>query len=269
MVRNKHLVLDEQVKLYIPLWWHGQKSLLLDSSPAHCDLIPSGAYFKENGYYFDGNDDYLIDAAGRKVLEDGTEGEWSSILLTEGEVPKEGNIRGAGTKLCINDSGTAPKITGSLILHPEYCPNITYLRFKDNSISALSINTLTSLIYLNCRANSLSTLDVDALINLETIWCDNNSISVLDVSTLTSLVLLCCYSNSLSVLDVSTLTALIYLRCEGNSMNQAMVDTVLCDMDGHGTNNGTLNISSNAAPGAGGTICKNNLIARGWTVTTD
>jgi hypothetical protein len=52
-------------------------------------------------------------------------------------------------------------------------------------------------------------------------------------------------------------------------MNQAMVDTVLCDMDGHGTNNGTLNISSNAVPSAAGIVCKNNLIARGWTVTTD
>jgi hypothetical protein len=52
-------------------------------------------------------------------------------------------------------------------------------------------------------------------------------------------------------------------------MNQAMVDTVLCDMDGHGTNNGILNISDNAVPSAAGIVCKNNLIARGWTVTTD
>jgi hypothetical protein len=52
-------------------------------------------------------------------------------------------------------------------------------------------------------------------------------------------------------------------------MNQAMVDTVLCDMDGHGTNNGTLNISGNAVPSATGITCKNNLIGRGWIVTTD
>jgi hypothetical protein len=48
-----------------------------------------------------------------------------------------------------------------------------------------------------------------------------------------------------------------------------MVDTILCDVDGYGTNNGTLNISNNAAPSAAGITCKNNLLSRGWTVTTD
>jgi hypothetical protein len=52
-------------------------------------------------------------------------------------------------------------------------------------------------------------------------------------------------------------------------MNQAMVDTVLCDVDGYGTNNGILNISGNAVPSATGITCKNNLLGRGWTVTTD
>jgi hypothetical protein len=92
---------------------------------------------------------------------------------------------------------------------------------------------------------------------------------VLDVSALTSLITLNCSNNSVSVLDVSALTNLTTLHCYNNSMNQAMVDTVLCDMDGHGTNNGTLNISGNAAPSAAGTTCAGDLTGRGWTVTTD
>ena len=248
MVRDKHLVLDEQVKLYIPLWWHGQKSEIPDSSPTHCDLTPSGAYFKKHGYWFDGTDDYFVDSDSRKVLNVGTAGEWSSILLTDGDVPEKGSIWGTGTKLCLNDLSTNPKITGKIILHSEYCPNLTYLRCKTNSISVLDVSDLTSLTYIRC---------------------DFNSISVLDVSDLTSLTVLMCAGNLISVLSVSALTLLNYFDCASNSMNQAMVDTVLCDMDGHGTNNGILNISSNAAPSAAGTTCANNLTGRGWTVTTD
>jgi Leucine-rich repeat (LRR) protein len=269
MIRNKHLVLDEQVKLYIPLWWHGQKSELPDSSPTHCDLTPSGAYFKESGYYFDGTNDHLIDADGRKVLENGTMGEWGSILLTDGEVPPEGSVQGTGAKLYLNTTGAAPKITGSIVLNPEYCPNLINLHCYNNSISVLDVSALTNLIILRCYTNSISVLDVSALTNLTGLYCTNNSISVLDVSALTNLINLHCYNNSISVLDVSALTNLINLYCTNNSMNQAMVDTILCDVDGYGTNNGTLNISNNAAPSAAGITCKNNLVDRGWTVTTD
>jgi len=68
---------------------------------------------------------------------------------------------------------------------------------------------------------------------------------------------------------VSALTELSRLDCHNNSMNQDMVDTVLCDMDSHGTSNGTLNISGNEAPSPTGVACKDNLVARGWSVTTD
>ena len=260
---------DSRVTFYAPLWWYGQVSKLDDHSQKHCDLTPSGCYFKNNGYWFDGANDYMIDANGRKVLQDGTMGEWSSLLLTTGEVPAEGSIQGIGTKLYLNTSGTAPKITGSIILYPGHCPNLTHFYCQSNSILALDVSALTSLLYLYCYNNSISVLDVSALTSLLYLYCYNNSISVLDVSALTSLTKLQCQDNSISVLDVSALASLTNLQCYSNSLNSAMVDTVLCDMDGHGTNNGTLNISSNAAPGAGGTTCAGNLTGRGWTVTTD
>ena len=316
---------------YWPLWWYGDQDKLNDFA-GNCMLSVSGAYFDGNGYYFDGTNDYLIDAGGRKVLQGGTMGTWSSIILTDGEVPPEGSIQGTGTKLYLNTSGTTPKITGKIILYPYYCPNLTclccygnsisildvsnltsltslycasnsisildvsnltllthlhcynnsisildvssltsltYLYCTGNSISVLDVSSLTSLTYLHCYGNSISVLDVSSLTSLTTLYCQNNSISVLDVSNLTSLTHLYCTGNSISVLDVSSLTSLTTLYCASNSMNQAMVDTVLCDMEAHGTSNGTLNISNNAVPSGAGLTCRDDLVLRGWTVTVD
>jgi len=87
---------------------------------------------------------------------------------------------------------------------------------------------------------------------------------------MTQLVHLWCYDNDISLLDVSAASTLKYLYCQNNSMNQSMVDTVLCDMDSHGTSNGTLNISGNAEPSdLYGKPCRDRLADRGWNVTTD
>ncbi|RLI18892.1 hypothetical protein DRO54_09550 [Candidatus Bathyarchaeota archaeon] len=297
---------------YWPLWWYGQKSKLHDMSGHGVDLTPSGAYFDGQGYFFDGSNDYLIDGDGRKVFREGTTGSWYSIYLTEGTVPAKGSIWGTGTRIKLNTAGTAPKITGKIVLRPEYCPNLWYfdcgsnnitvldastviglrnLYCYGNNISVLDISALTNLEYLNCRANyNISVLDVSALTKLRSIHCDRNNISVLDVSALTllfylncrtnnistldvsaltNLTTLECYSNNISLLDVSAITGLSTLKCQNNSMNQDMVDTVLCDMDSHGTSGGTLWIQGNAAPSATGVACRDNLVSRGWSVTTD
>ena len=253
-------------------------------------LYPSGAYFDGQGYYFDGSNDYLADAGGRKVLDENTKGSWHSVYLTEGAVPAKGSIWGTGTLLGLNNAGVSPKITGKIVLYPAYCPNLThlrcyqndisvlnvsamtsltYLRCFDNNLSALDVSALTQLTYINCGINNISVLDVSALTLLTILGCYSNNISVLDVSALTSLTLLYCFYNNISLLDVSALTLLKNLRCEYNSMDQDMVDTVLCDMDSHGTSNGILYIQGNAAPSATGVACKDNLVSRGWTVTTD
>ena len=275
---------------YWPLWWYGQRDELPDMSGHGVTLYPYGAYFDGQGYYFDGSDDYLIDDDGRKVLYPGTEGSWHSVYLTEGAVPTKGSIWGTGTELWLNYNGASPKITGKIVLRPEYCPNLTRVVLGNNDISVLDVSKITSLDWLYCQCNNISVLDVSALTSLYRLFCNNNNISILDVSALTSLGYLFCNDNNISILDVSALTSLkslnchynnislldvsaitglSTLKCQNNSMNQDMVDTVLCDMDSHGTSNGTLNISSNAAPSATGVACKDNLVARGWSVTTD
>jgi hypothetical protein len=52
-------------------------------------------------------------------------------------------------------------------------------------------------------------------------------------------------------------------------LTQAMVDYILEKVDGYGSSNGYMNLTSNAAPSATGTTHKNTLIGRGWTVLTD
>ncbi len=253
---------------YWPLWWYGQKSKLHDMSGHGVDLTPNGAYFDGQGYYFDGSD-YLADADGRKIISELTVGTWSSVYLTEGAVPPEGSIRGVGTQVFMNDSGASPKITGKIVLRPEHCPNLTTFQCKNNNISVLDVSKITSLEYLYCYINNISVLDVSALTKLIRFSCRNNNISVLDVSKMTSLNFLWIFNNNISLLDVSAITGLSNLRCENNSMDQDMVDTVLCDLASHTTENGTLNISGNAEPSQDGKDCRDILVARGWSVTTD
>jgi len=256
---------------YWPLWWYGQKSKLHDMSGHGFDLTPSGAYFDGQGYYFDGSNDYLVDAGGRKVLSEYTQGSWHSVYLTEGEVPVEGSVRGTGTRLVFSNDFSSPQITGSLVLHSEYCPNLTYLECRRNLLTTIKLYKLPSLTVVDCNSNILtaSNFNLYGLTSLQSLYCYYNPLGSLDVTGLTSLQNLYCYNNQLVFLDVSAVSTLKYLFCYNNYMNQDMVDTVLCDMDSHGTSNGTLNISGNEAPSATGVACKDNLVARGWSVTTD
>jgi len=233
---------------YWPLWWYGQRDELPDMSGHGVTLYPSGAYYDGQGYYFDGSDDYLVDAGGRRVLDRYTKGSWHSVYLTEGVVPVKGSIWGTGTELWMNVSGTAPKITGKIVFRAKYCPNLEWF---------------------SCHYNNISVLDVSALTQLYKLYCYNNNISVLDVSRLTQLYKLYCNYNNISVLDVSGALSLKHFHCYNNSMNQDMVDTVLCDIDSHGLSGGYLRIQGNTAPSATGEICRDNLVSRGWGVTTD
>ena len=234
---------------YWPLWFYGQRNELPDVSGHGVTLYPSGAYFDGQGYYFDGSDDYLIDANGRKVLQDGTAGSWHSVYLTEGAIPHKGSAWGTGTILYMNYSGVEPKITGEIILRPEYCPNLQRFSFGDNLVSSLSVDNVKSLKRLFCHMNNLSFLDVSTLPNLEYLYC---------------------FDNNLSFLDVSTATSLHYIRAYNNSMDESAVDAVLCALASHSVENGTLQIQDNAPPSSDGEDCKYILVHDlGWSVTTD
>ncbi|HDL07230.1 MAG TPA: leucine-rich repeat domain-containing protein, partial [Desulfobacteraceae bacterium] len=243
---------------YWPLWWYGQRDELPDMSGHGVTLYPSGAYFDGQGYYFDGSNDYLIDDDSRKVLQDGTMGSWHSVYLTEGAVPAKGSIWGTGTILYLNISGVAPKITGKIVLRPEYCPNLTRLYCYNNDISVLDVSRVTSLTHLACFNNDISVLDVSKLTSLIWLRCDWNNISVLDVSNLTSLFMLYCQGNNISVLDVSALTLLEYLYCYSNNISVLDVSalTNLGNLRCYGNNISLLDVS--VLTNLSTLLCQNN-----------
>ena len=234
-------------KINYPLWWYGDQDVLYNFAGG--SATPVNCVWMNNGLYFNGGSSYLEDEQGRKILKEGTTGLWSSINLDGNEVPPCGSVTGSGSVLCLNNgSAIPPKIENKLVLYSQGCPNLTTFKCNNNLFSTIDVGTVTSLTKLYCHYNSTSKLDVSALISLTYLYCNNNYITILDVSALTSLT---------------------RLYCHNNDMNQAMVDTVLCDVNGYGTNNDTLNISGNAVPSAVGITCKDELEGRGWAVTTD
>jgi len=238
---------------YWPLWWYGQKSKLPDMSGHGVTLYPSGAYFDGQGYYFDGSDDYMLDSYGRKIIGDPTKGSWSSVYLTDGEVPAEGNVMGAGTEIWLNTSEASPKITGKIVLHHKYCPNLK--RF-------------------GVVANQLSSVNISDIKTLEGFWCYRGTVSTINVSKLPSLVIISLHTNYIANIDISGSPLIDYFNSRSNSMDQDAVDKVLCDINSFGTSSSGMiyayiAVYDNTAPSAAGIACKNELVSRGWTVTTD
>ena len=231
-----------------PLWWYGQSNRLQNFGDRTNFLTPHGAVFKGNGYYFNSaNSDYMEDIYGRKLLSAGTRGIWSFLYLTNGDVPPCGSIIATSNK-AVFCSNVEPKITGKVVINPEYYPELQNFNLSNNELSVLDISKSVRLIYL---------------------YCNNNLLPALDVSNLVSLRTLHCYYNRIPELDVSNDSLIKTLDCHNNLMNQSAVDKVLCDANTWNTSDGTLNISGNTAPSSTGTDCKNDLVNRNWTVTTD
>lgn len=73
-------------------------------------------------------------------------------------------------------------------------------------------------------------------------------------------------NNNLTSIDISNDPGLLYLNISRNSLDQTAVDGVLQTLDSYNTNNGSLDLTGNAAPSARGIEYANNLISRGWKV---
>jgi hypothetical protein len=60
-----------------------------------------------------------------------------------------------------------------------------------------------------------------------------------------------------------------FVDLSNNDLSQAVVDSVLVEVDSWGTSSHTLNLSSNAAPSGTGQLHLEALSQRGWTATVD
>ncbi len=66
-------------------------------------------------------------------------------------------------------------------------------------------------------------------------------------------------------------TGLIDVRFRANSLTETSVNNILIDLDNNDQLNGDCRLDggTNAAPTGAGITAKNNLIAKGWSVSTN
>jgi hypothetical protein len=172
-------------------------------------------------------------------------------------------------------------------------PSLTSLELRNTLITSLEINNLPSLTYLSCfnvftpsqtsltlnnvpllneiecYATLITSLDFSNVPSLKWLTCRNNELVSLNISNNPQLELLNCSSNyELTTIDISNNPLLNNLVCRA-ALTVDSVNDILINLDNFGLTNGYVDIYNFfAIPTGDGLTAKNNLLAKGWTVTT-
>lgn len=102
--------------------------------------------------------------------------------------------------------------------------------------------------------------------------CANQNITTIDASQNTSLISLEGQNNDLTSISFTIGSTLDFLTINNNNISTTVVNFILVQFDNSGITNGRLdlNIQTPPAPPSGsGITAKNNLIGKGWSVSTD
>jgi len=157
--------------------------------------------------------------------------------------------------------------------------SVGLLNLNRNSITDINgLSNLTSANYLYLNRNSIT--DINGLSNLASVrhllLGDNSITDINALSNLTSVDRLYLYNNSITDATVVTRNwdTLTELRLGDNALTQASVDHVFIEMaESLNTNNrtGTIDTSggTNAAPSSASQTARDDLVAAGWTLTTN
>ena len=100
------------------------------------------------------------------------------------------------------------------------------LECGNNYLTSLNTQGLAALISLRCYNNQLTSLNVQELVALQDLYCNDNQLTVLNLQKLIELEDLDCNSNQLSSLNVQRLTALEYLNCDDNPLETLILTGV-------------------------------------------
>lgn len=136
------------------------------------------------------------------------------------------------------------------------------------------LTTLTNLVEFNAYdCNFTTTLNLSTLTKLETLYCGNTALPSINLSTCTKLKTLSVRnSSSVTALNLpSTLNDLKRVEVDNNGLTATEINNLLIKLDTNGLSGGYFKSSggTNAAPTGAGVTAKNNLIAKGWSVTTN
>jgi len=161
--------------------------------------------------------------------------------------------------------------------------NLSYVSINNNDIPGSSTNSLTSVNLSGCT--SLLGLDLtnsdfsegipslSGLINLDTIYFSDCSISgVVDLSNLSTLTYLSFSGNTaLTSIVISDTQLIDYFYALDCALTETAVNNILQSLDNSGVTNGIINLSggTSAVPTGAGLTARTNLIAKGWSVTTN
>jgi hypothetical protein len=77
------------------------------------------------------------------------------------------------------------------------------------------------------------------------------------------------YNNDLTSLTLAGCTGLTTIEAQNNDLSPEAVTAVLRDLDENGAGNGTVNLTGNSAPSAGGAAYIASLEGKGWSVYVD
>ena len=203
------------------------------------------------------------------------------------------------TLKCENNNIESLDFSNCTVLEDIWCSSNPIKDLKYNSESLLSLYTD------HC---SLTSLDIKDCGMLGVLWCQYNSLSSLDLSGTTGIYQLSIANNELETIDIGYQHDLVDFYCDNNKLNTAFnlmnigqgqpslryiraynnqfdenaVNAILVSMNlyrpdpvtqGYGNEHcillGSDNPSeTNAAPTGAGLIAKNELIAKGWIVST-
>ena len=173
------------------------------------------------------------------------------------------------------------QLTGSI---PSLTANTALANFQVNnnqltgSIPSLTANTALATFYAYDNQLTGSIPSLSANTALITFFVHNNQLTgtIPSFSANTALTTLYLHSNQLTGWTGGTVSASLgNARFDGNPLTQTAVDAILAAFDAAGRTSASgaciLNIGGTgpATPSAAGLVSKANLVAKGWTVTTN
>jgi hypothetical protein len=126
----------------------------------------------------------------------------------------------------------------------------THLRVSDNSMTALDVTGLTSLVTLECHQSQLATLDASGIPSLQVLYG---------------------FTNPLTTVDISGSTGLLSVNFHNTQLSESTVNGILAALVAGGLSNGTVHLDAgtSSAPSGQGATDKTTLQGRGWTVNTN
>jgi len=169
-------------------------------------------------------------------------------------------------------TGSIPDLSSNTALAYFFC----YINQLTGSIPDLSSNT--ALAYFSCAANQLtgSIPDLSSNPALTVFYCYINQLtgSIPDLSSNTALTQFQCHNNQLTgiAVDFGVPNKTFIFNALNNQLTEVAINGILTAFDRDVTVSGgkiIINGAGNAAPTGAGLTAKTNMIAKGWTVSTN